>query len=149
MKKNVIDYGERVNKCLTTWMQVFRTFNKISNKEVVYINENDLTMNQFKVLEVLYHRGNLHVGAITKLTMSTPGNITVVIRNLKRDGLISSIQDPADKRASLLSISPEGKKVIGGMFGQHSKNLTSYFDVLSDEEVDTLFVLLRKLHKAQ
>ena len=149
MKRNVIDYGSRVNKCMQTWMQVFRSFTKISNKEVVYINENDLTMNQFKVLEVLYHRGDLNVGSITKLTMSTPGNITVVIKNLKRDGLISSIQDPNDKRASLLSISQEGRKIISGMFGQHAKNLTSYFDVLDDEELDTLFELLRKLQKAQ
>lgn len=149
MKRNVIDYGSRVNKCMQTWMQVFRSFTKISNKEVVYINENDLTMNQFKVLEVLYHRGDLNVGSITKLTMSTPGNITVVIKNLKRDGLITSIQDPNDKRASLLSISQEGRKIISGMFGQHAKNLTSYFDVLDDEELDTLFELLRKLQKAQ
>ncbi len=149
MKRNVIDYGSRVNKCMQTWMQVFRSFTKISNKEVVYINENDLTMNQFKVLEVLYHRGDLNVGSITKLTMSTPGNITVVIKNLKRDGLISSIQDPNDKRATLLSISQEGRKIISGMFGQHAKNLTSYFDVLDDDELDTLFVLLRKLQKAQ
>ena len=60
-------------------------------------------MIQFQVLEVLYHRGDLNIGAITKLTMSTPGNITVVVRNLKRDGLIDSIADSKDKRASILS----------------------------------------------
>lgn len=150
MKINTVkSYGSKTDKTMSTWIQLFRAFNKIRAKESLYIQSFDLTMNQFQVLEVLYHRGDLSVGDITTLTMSTPGNITVVIRNLKRDGFVNSIPDPKDKRSSILSVTQKGKDIIEQLFPDHAKNLESYFEVLNDDEMETLFTLLRKLHKAQ
>lgn len=149
MKTKVKSYGVRTDKSMQTWIQIARAFYKISNKEIKYFAQNNLTLNQFKVLEVLYHRGDLSIGSITKLTMSTPGNITVVVRNLKRDGWIHTVKDDCDKRSTLLSISPKGKEVIERIFLTHAKNLTSNFEVLDDEELETLYKLVRKLHKAQ
>ncbi|MFA6138361.1 MAG: MarR family transcriptional regulator [Sulfurimonas sp.] len=150
MKINTLkSYGLSTDRAMTTWIQLFRSYNKIRARESLYIQSFDLTMNQFQVLEVLYHRGDLSIGAITKLTMGTPGNITVVVRNLKRDGFISVIPHSKDKRTSILSITPKGKDVIEKLFPEHAKNLESYFEVLSDDEMDTLFNLLRKLHKSQ
>ena len=149
MKIKTTSYGLTADKSMQTWMQLFRTYNKIRNKETTYIQSFNLTMNQFQVLEVLYHRGDLNIGAITKLTMSTPGNITVVVRNLKRDGYITSIADEKDKRASILSLTQKGKDIIEKLFPKHAKNFEKYFDVLSEEDIDTLFTILRKLQKSQ
>lgn len=149
MKTNIKSYGIREDKSMQTWIQLSRDHYKISNKEIKYFTEHNLTLHQFKVLEVLYHRGDLSIGSITKLTMSTPGNITVVVRNLKRDGWIHSIQNTTDKRSTLLSISQKGKDVIDAIFPTHAKNLKQYFNVLDDTELDTLYALLRKLHKTQ
>ena len=145
----VKSYGQLADSAMKTWIQLFRTYNKIRTKESVYIQSFGLTMNQFQVLEVLYHRGDLTVGAITKLTMGTPGNITVVVRNLKRDGWITSVAHKDDKRASILSITQKGKEIIETLFPQHAKNFESYFEVLNEDEKKTLFELLRKLGKAQ
>ncbi|WP_419771014.1 MAG: MarR family winged helix-turn-helix transcriptional regulator [Candidatus Marinarcus sp.] len=147
--KSVKTYGTKADSSMKTWMQIFRTYNKIRAKESLYIQSHNLTMNQFQVLEVLYHRGNLNVGSITKLTMSTPGNITVVVKNLKRDGFIVSIADEKDKRASILSITSKGKDVIETLFPQHAKNFEEYFKILNKEETETLYALLNKLQKAQ
>ena len=149
MKKNVKSYGARTDKSMQTWIQLSRAFSKISAKELVYFKSHNLTFNQFKVLEVLYHRGNLNVGSITKLTLSTPGNITVVVRNLKRDGWVESVVDPSDKRSTNLSITQKGVHIIENMFPEHAKNLHDNLGVLDDKELDTLFSLLRKLQKAQ
>ncbi len=146
-KVSLKSYGKRTDEAMKTWMQIVRVFNKYSNEEIQYFNEHDLTMNQFKVLEVLYHRGDLNISSITKLTMSTPGNITVVVKNLKRDGWISSICDPEDKRASILSITQKAVDKIGEVFPTHSKNLKRTMDVLSDEELQTLKELLKKVYQ--
>jgi MarR family 2-MHQ and catechol resistance regulon transcriptional repressor len=53
--------------------------------------------------------------------MSTPGNITVVVKNLKRDNWITSVKDPNDNRASILSITQKGKDVIEEVFPNHEK----------------------------
>lgn len=147
-KKSLISYGERTDKAMKTWMQVSKTFNLIFNYELKYFSEHDLTFNQFKVLEVLYHRGDLNISSITKLTMSTPGNITVVVRNLKRDGWITALADPEDKRASILTITQKGRDKMKSLFPQHAKNLHDYMDVLDDKELDTLYILLKKVYKA-
>jgi len=148
MRIQVKSYGVREDKSMQTWMQIARTFHKGNAQEIQYFAEHDLTFTQFKVLEVLYHRGDLNVGSITKLTMSTPGNITVVVRNLKRNGWIHAVKNDLDKRSTLLSISPKGTKVIESIFPTHVKNLTSHFDVLDDEELETLYRLVRKLQKS-
>ena len=141
-------YGKRADKSMQTWIQLFRAFNKIRVKESSYIQSFDITMNQFQVLEVLYHRGDLNIGSITKLTMSTPGNITVVVKNLKRDGYLETTLDNKDKRTSIVSISQKGKELIEKLFPNHAKNFEEYFKVLDNEETDTLFKILRKLHKS-
>ncbi len=146
--KNIISYGKNADKSMKTWIQLLRAYSKIRANEIAYIASFGITMNQFEVLEVLYHRGDLNVSTITKLIMSTPGNVTVVIRNLKRDGYVTSLPDPSDKRASILSITDKGKELIEKVFPEHAKNFEGYFEALSDEETNTLFTLLRKLHKS-
>lgn len=146
--KSTKSYGKDADKSMQTWMQLLRVHNKIHAKEVSYITSFDITMNQFEVLEVLYHRGDLSIGSITKLIMSTPGNITVVVKNLKRDGYITTSNDLKDKRVSILSITQKGKDIIEKLFPNHAKNMTQHFEVLERKEIDTLYVLLRKLYKS-
>jgi len=141
-------YGKRTDKSMKTIVRLERIRLKFHNNMVNYLNDFDLTFNQFKVLEVLYHRGDLNIGSITKLTMSTPGNITVVVKNLKRDGWITTIADPEDKRASILTLASKGEEVIEKVFPNHAKNLHKSLEVLSDEELDTLYALLNKVYKA-
>jgi len=141
-------YDSRTQKSMKTIVKIDRFSMKFRNKLVNYLNEFDLTFNQFKVLEVLYHRGDLSIGSITKLTMSTPGNITVVVKNLKRDDWITSIPSKEDKRASILTITSKGVEVIEKVFPNHAQNLYKSFEILDDEELDTLYELLNKVYKA-
>ncbi|AXH08559.1 MarR family transcriptional regulator [Malaciobacter halophilus] len=147
-KKTTKSYGKRTDKSMKAVVRLERLRLKIHNKTVSYLNSFNLTFNQFKVLEVLYHMGDLNISSITKLTMSTPGNITVVIKNLKRDGWIATIPNQDDKRASILTLTNKGKEIIEEVFPLHAKNLHNWMDALNDEELDTLYELLNKLYKA-
>lgn len=147
-EKSLKSYGIRTDKSMKTVVRLERTSLKINNLTVNYLSKHKLTFNQFKVLEVLYHLGDLNIGSITKLTMSTPGNTTVVVRNLKRDEWITSIKDPNDSRASILSITKKGKEIIEEVFPNHASNLTKAMEVLSDDELNTLYELLNKVYKA-
>ena len=147
-KKSLKTYGERTDKSMKIVVRLEKASLKITNLTVNYLSKHNLTFNQFKVLEVLYHLGDLNIGSITKLTMSTPGNITVVVKNLKRDEWITSIKDPNDSRASILSITQKGKDIVEEVFPNHANNLTKSLEVLSDVELDTLYDLLNKVYKA-
>jgi len=147
-KKSLKSYGIRTDKAMKTVVRLEKASLKITNLTVNYLSKHNLTFNQFKVLEVLYHLGDLNIGSITKITMSTPGNITVVVKNLKRDEWITSIKDPNDSRASILSITQKGKDIIEEVFPTHASNLTKSMEVLSDNELDTLYDLLDKVYRA-
>ena len=147
-KKSLKTYGERTDKSMKIVVRLEKASLKITNLTVNYLSKHNLTFNQFKVLEVLYHLGDLNIGSITKLTMSTPGNITVVVKNLKRDEWITSIKDPNDSRASILSITQKGKDIVEEVFPNHANNLTNSLEVLSDVELDTLYDLLNKVYRA-
>ncbi len=106
-----------------------------------------LTMPQFAILEALYHLGKLNVGQITKLILSTAGNITVVVKNLIAKNLIQVIPSADDKRIKTLEITPEGRGLVASIFPEHVKNLTQWY-TLSDEELELVAKVLRKLEKA-
>ncbi|NRT87461.1 DNA-binding MarR family transcriptional regulator [Clostridium beijerinckii] len=60
---------------------------------------------------MLYHKGDLRVSEILEKTLSTGGNMTVVIDNLAKDNLIERRPNPKDRRASLISLSEKGKNL--------------------------------------
>lgn len=148
IKDSLKTYGTRADKSMKVVVRLEKAHNKIYAKSLNYLSQNGLTFNQFKVLEVLYHRGDLTIGSIVKLIMSTPGNVTVVVKNLKRDGYITSVKDEKDNRSTIQSITQKGIDLIENIFPKHCENLTNSCDKLSDEELDTLYELLNKLYKS-
>lgn len=129
---------------LSTLIAFTRAEHKIHNLEYKTIKESGLTISQFGVLEVLYNKGNLRIGEIMEKILTTSGNITVVIKNLEKDGFIKKISDPLDKRSTIISITDKGIKVIEEILPDHIKNINNIFDVLTDEEKIVLKDILNK-----
>jgi MarR family 2-MHQ and catechol resistance regulon transcriptional repressor len=148
--KRVQSYGKHEDIVLRAHIELSRSLTKIRSKEIVWLAERDLTLPQFGILESLYHLGKLSVGQITKLTLSTPGNMTVIVKNLLSKGLIRILASDEDRRIKMLEITEEGSEIIKSIFPTHVENLTGWYDkALNEEEVQTLSRLLRKLEKAQ
>lgn len=145
-EKSLKSYGKKTDKSMKTVMRLVRVAHILNNKTELFLSKHTLTFNQFKVLEVLYHKGDLSISSITKLIMGTPGNTTVVIKNLKRDGLIFSKKDLNDNRSSILSITPQGIAIMQEVFPNHAKNLSEFLDFLDDNELKTLYNLLDKIY---
>lgn len=143
-------YGKHQDIVLRAHIELSRSLIKIRFKETAWLADRGLTLPQFAILESLYHLGRLNVGQITQLILSTPGNITVVVKNLLSKGLIKTIAPEEDRRIKMLEITEEGTKIMQSIFQLHTENLTCWYDkALSEEEIQTLSGLLRKLEKAQ
>jgi len=141
-------YGAKADRAMRTWIEIVRAFTVVRGKESAFIESKGLTIQQFGVLEALYHMGDLTVGELTKLVLSTPGNMTVVIKNLKEKGLIKTIHPETDRRVTVASITGEGSGIIADIFPEHAKNMEGYFESLTEDEQETLSAILRKLRKA-
>ncbi len=105
-----------------------------------------LTLSQFGVLEVLYHKGDMKISEIIKSILSTGGNMTVIINNLCRDGLVKKSINKEDERSHLISITEKGENLIKEIFPKHLLDLQDRFKNLSKEEKEILIILLKKLN---
>ncbi|WP_270567017.1 MarR family winged helix-turn-helix transcriptional regulator [Clostridium beijerinckii] len=145
MNKKKVTYGELNDLNLKAIIALSRCMQSVNKRELRIIKEGGLTYSQFGVLEVLYHKGDLRVSEILEKTLSTGGNMTVVIDNLAKDNLIERRPDPNDRRASLISISEKGRKLMSGLFPKHVDNLSEIFSPLNIEEKKSLINTLKKL----
>ena len=145
MDKEKIFYGELEDLNLKTLIALSRCTQNVHRREYKTIKEGGLTVSQFAVLEILYHKGDLRVCEITEKILSTAGNMTVVIDNLVKQNLVKRTIDPNDRRVNQISITEEGRKHMGGIFPKHLENINEIFSVLTSEEKKDLIRLLKKL----
>ncbi len=129
---------------LSTLIDFTRAEHKIHSLEYKTIKESGLTISQFGVLEVLYNKGDLRIGEIMEKILTTSGNITVVVKNLEKDGFIKKISDPLDRRSTIISITDKGRDVIEEILPDHIKNINNIFNILTDEEKIVLKDILKK-----
>lgn len=145
MEKKKVTYGELNDLNLKTLIALTRTAQNVHRREYRTIKEGGLTVSQFAVLEVLYHKGDLKICEILEKTLSTGGNMTVVIDNLEKEGLIVRYSDSKDRRVNLISITEKGKKIVSDIFPNHLENINEIFNVLTTDEKKILISLLIKL----
>lgn len=142
--KNIQQLIEENKLSLSTLIAFTRAEHKIHNLEYRTIKESGLTISQFGVLEALYNKGDLRIGEIMEKILTTSGNITVVIKNLEKDGFIKKVPDPMDKRSTLVSITDKGIDIIENVLPSHIENINNIFSILTDDEKLVLKRILKK-----
>ncbi len=144
MKKKM-NYGDLNSLNLRVLITLSRTTQKVHKRSGQIFKEGGHTTAQFSVLEALYHKGPLSVGQIIELILSTAGNMTVVINNLKKEGLIKRYPNPEDKRSYIIEITESGKTSIQSIFPKHLDDLEKNFCNLTEDEKNVLISLLKKI----
>ena len=129
---------------LSTLITFTRAEHKIHNLEYSSIKKSGLTISQFGVLEALYSKGDLRICEIIEKILTTSGNITVVIKNLEKEGLVKKNPDPLDKRSTVISLTDKGKEIIEEILPEHINTINNIFSVLTDEEKILLKNILKK-----
>ncbi len=149
MKKTKPDYGNENSINLKLVIAISRTQTAFTRRLQNYLNPFGLTIAQFGVLEALYHIGPMSIGALIEKNLSSSGNMTVVIRNLEKEGLIERCVHATDRRAFVIKLTQEGECLIREAFEGHLEILESYFGTLDLEERNELQFLLKKLNGIQ
>ncbi|KAF0092553.1 MAG: MarR family transcriptional regulator [Fusobacteria bacterium] len=145
MRKNIKSYGIENDQNLKLLIALTRTTQAVHKRSGNIFEQGGLTTAQFSVLEALYHKGEMTISEIMKTILSTPGNMTVVIKNLEKEKHITKKENPEDKRATLIRITEKGNKLIENIFPKHIKDLEDCFSTLSSEEKENIIKLLKKL----
>ena len=130
-------------RALNAFIALSRAAETVTARTQAEIAKADLTESRFGVLEALYHLGPLCAAELAVKVLRSRGNLTLVIANLERDGLVERTT-----RYRTVELTARGRRLVGGMFPRHARLVTRALGALSPREQDELRRLCRKLGKA-
>jgi len=107
----------------------------------------DLTPSQFGVLESLYHLGPMCQGEVSAKILRSTGNMTMVLDNLEKRGLVRRERNLDDRRMVTISLTEAGREVISRILPRQIAAIIEEMSVLTSEEQATLGRVCRKLGK--
>lgn len=132
-------------RTLDTFIKLTRCTNSLLARLAERNTIGDLTYSQFAVLEALYHLGSLTQGEVGNKILKSTSNITTVIDNLERAGLVRRERDAGDRRVIHIHLTAAGSNKIESVLPGHVAALVEEFGVLSASEQETLGALCKKL----
>jgi len=135
----------RQDSALNAYVKLARAANTAMAYARVGLEDADLTLSQFAVLEALYHLGPLNLGELARRILTSSGNLTLVFDNLEKRGLAKRQQKGKDRRFILATITPAGRRLIARIFPQHSRRIKEVMARLTPAEQENLGRLCRKL----
>ena len=138
--------GSRAERrTLDTFIKLTRCTNSLFTRLAEHNTIGDLTYSQFAVLEALYHLGPMTAGEVSQKILKSGSNLTTVIDNLERDGLVRRERDTNDRRVVHIHLTEAGSSKIEAVLPGHIAALVEEFSVLSAKEQETLGALCKKL----
>jgi MarR family 2-MHQ and catechol resistance regulon transcriptional repressor len=109
------------------------------------IARHQLTQPQFSVLDTLSERGPLPLHEIGKALLVSGGNVTCVVDNLEKAGLVARERDTQDRRVIRAALTSAGVAKLAEMRPAYEARVAELTSGLTDMEQAILLQLLRKL----
>ncbi|TLG75370.1 MarR family winged helix-turn-helix transcriptional regulator [Culicoidibacter larvae] len=142
-------YSNKDQLNLDVFIKLSRCAQSVQRKIQKFFYQYNITVPQFGVLEMLYHKGDLCIQEVIDRTLSSSGNMTVVVENLRKEGYISKQQDKNDGRKMVLHLESKGHELMEILFPAFLIELDQLMMVLSEDEKVVLSELLKRLGHAQ
>jgi DNA-binding MarR family transcriptional regulator len=87
----------------------------------------------------------LRMGELSKRMMVTGGNVTGIVDQLEREGLVERVPDPQDGRAAMVRLTPPGRTAFAGMAAVHEGWVADLFAGISAADKASMIALLDTL----
>lgn len=143
--KTTVQYGEKIDLALSTWVKLARAFNSFNKKSADSIKSFNLTQPQFSVIESLGHLGAQKIGVLCDKMLVSGGNMTLVLDNLENLDYIERVHCKEDRRAIMVQLTEKGQNLFREIFPKHAELITETMAAISPEEQKQLAELLKKL----
>jgi MarR family transcriptional regulator, 2-MHQ and catechol-resistance regulon repressor len=136
-------------RALNAFIKLMRAAQSTGARLNAGLVEAGLTESQFSVLEALYHLGPLHPCDLGAKLLCSSGNMTLVLDNLERRGLVRRQRGRTDRRFITVHLTDAGRRLIAAIFPRHLAEIVRTLSVLDDDEQDELGRLCRKLGRQE
>jgi DNA-binding MarR family transcriptional regulator len=104
-----------------------------------------VSLARFDYLAQLYRHGGLKMRELSRYLMVTGGNVTGLTDELEREGLVQRESSETDRRAWIVSLTPQGRRVFETMARQHEEWILELFDGFDPSMLQRLYANLGEL----
>lgn len=134
---------------LGTFLKLNRSLNSVQGRLLPALQrEFGLTESQIAILEAVYHLGPLQQGELCRKILRSGSNVTTVVDNLERDGLVQRVRHVDDRRIQIVHLTDKGRALLVDALPIHVGRITAAMSALEPDEQRELGRLCRKLGKA-
>jgi len=135
-------------RALECYIKLIRAAESLLASVSRHLAKYHLTTTQFGTLEALHHLGSLSSGQIAGKLLKSGGNLTMVLDNLEKRGLIARKRSDEDRRSVMIQLTVTGGQFIENLFPEIARLITKQMQSLSVEEQKELGTLCRRLGRA-
>lgn len=133
------------NHKLFEFEEVFRQFFRTMTSNFNKFNDHGMTAAQGFFLEKLELEGPQKVSQIAEALCYTSGAITALTDKLLASGYVERERTEEDRRVVYLTITDEGRKMLGDIRAKRKANIEKYFGALPDEDMEHLIRIFKKV----
>jgi len=137
----------RQERALSAYVKLLRASETVHSEATRTLAGEGLSASQFAVLEALYHVGPMCLSELADKILKTSGNLTMVVGNLQKNGLVTRQPSAEDRRFVSVVITEKGRKLMARVFPVHLERIVELMNRLSPAQQDELGRLCRKLGK--
>ena len=129
------------------WLVMIKAMRALTRYAAAGIEDTGLGNSDFRVLEVLLHKGPLPVNTIGPIVGLTPGSISIAVERLVEKGLVSRVETVEDRRVRMVALTSSGKNLIVAAFQKHAAQMRRVSSELSAEELRDFEMVLKRVGK--
>src|SRR5688572_28869675 len=132
-------------RALDTYIKLMRCANSVQSRLERRLLGLGLTDSQFGVLEALLHLGPSPQHELGRALFTSRANVTTVVDNLEKRGLVRRQRDTVDRRAVIVHLTAEGQALIEEIFPGQVRAIVDEFSALGADDQETLGRLCKHL----
>jgi MarR family 2-MHQ and catechol resistance regulon transcriptional repressor len=134
-------------EALHAWLIMLKAWQSMSRYILPTLVEQGLGESDFRVLEVLLHKGPMPVNAIGPRVGLNPGSVSVAVDRLYKKGFVSRVESARDRRVRTVALTEKGREMFLPLFRRHRALINRAFQDISREELQQLERVLKKIGK--
>ncbi len=136
------------NKCPNQpFLVLMQTSKAIQERLRLEIAKSNVSLTEFSVLEVLYHKGKQTIQQIGSSILISSGSMTYVIDKLEQKGLLKRNACPEDRRVIHVTLTDNGLDLIKKIMPRHQEQVDYMFGALNNDDSQAMVRYLKKVNE--
>lgn len=127
------------------YLFLMQTSKEVQERIRLEMRENNLSITEFSVLEVLYNKGKQTIQQIGNSILISSGSMTYVIDKLEQRNLLHRSACPDDRRVIHVTLTDGGKDLMEKIMPKHHELVDHMLGSLNNDEAEILVKLLKKV----